>query len=137
KWGIGRYLYDMPTIWVPCETYEDRNGRKQWFRWKQSPWDLVRGGNAPKQEAKRVSAAEMKRGLKAIDDDLIDCQTIGAVTKCGEAWKHIFDRDGCTRDYVDVARDKFAARIQEIKSAEAEDVFPGDTPVNGSPNPHQ
>jgi hypothetical protein len=28
KWGIGRYLYDMPTPWVGCELY---NGK--WSKW--------------------------------------------------------------------------------------------------------
>ena len=88
------------------------------------------------QQKDRVSYAEMKRGLAAIEQDLLDCKTTTAVKKCAEGWKHIFERDGWTRDYVDVARDKFAARIQELKKAEAEEVFPGDTPVNGL-DPHQ
>jgi len=28
KWGIGRYLYDMPTPWVACELYNDK-----WSKW--------------------------------------------------------------------------------------------------------
>lgn len=42
KWGIGRYLYRLPDVWAPCETYE-KNGKKQWKAWKGSPWDHVRG----------------------------------------------------------------------------------------------
>jgi hypothetical protein len=41
KWGIGRYLYDMPTPWVPCESYE-KNGKRHWKKWTASPWDYVR-----------------------------------------------------------------------------------------------
>lgn len=89
------------------------------------------------QQKDRVSYAEMKRGLAAIEQDLLDCKTTTAVKKCAEGWKHIFERDGWTRDYVDVARDKFAARIQEIKSTEAEDVFPGDTKLTGEGGQHQ
>jgi hypothetical protein len=33
KWGIGRYLYDIDTVWAPCETYE-ANGKKRWKAWK-------------------------------------------------------------------------------------------------------
>lgn len=88
------------------------------------------------QQKDRVSYAEMKRGLAAIEQDLLDCKTTIAVKKCAEGWKHIFERDGWTDDYVSAARDKFTARIQELKKAEAEDVFPGDTPVNGL-DPHQ
>lgn len=44
-WGIGRYLYDMPQVWAPCESY------KQGDRWKFSkfiadPWQYVKGGPA-------------------------------------------------------------------------------------------
>ena len=41
KWGIGRYLYDMPAPWVPCESYE-RNGKKVWSKWKDDPWKYVK-----------------------------------------------------------------------------------------------
>jgi len=42
KWGIGRYLYDMPSPWVPCESYE-RNGKKHWKKWAADPWQFVKG----------------------------------------------------------------------------------------------
>jgi len=40
KWGVGRYLYDMPTPWVPCESYE-KNGKRHWKKWKSDPWQFV------------------------------------------------------------------------------------------------
>jgi hypothetical protein len=40
KWGIGRYLYDMPVIWVPCSTYE-KSGRRYWKSWTKDPWSYV------------------------------------------------------------------------------------------------
>lgn len=49
KWGIGRYLYAMPTPWVPCESYES-NGKKHWKAWTQSPWNFVR---TPKHDGPR------------------------------------------------------------------------------------
>ena len=42
KWGIGRYLYDMPAPWVPCETY---NGK--WKKWTDDPWKYVKAPPAP------------------------------------------------------------------------------------------
>ena len=51
KWGIGRYLYDMPAPWVPCETTE-YNGKKQWKRWTADPWSFVK--NAPAEPARVV-----------------------------------------------------------------------------------
>jgi hypothetical protein len=47
KWGIGRYLYRLPTVWAPCE-HRESNGKKYWKAWKGSPWDAMRGGPAPK-----------------------------------------------------------------------------------------
>lgn len=44
-WGIGRYLYDMPAPWVPCESY--KQGDK--FKFKKflgDPWQYVKGGPA-------------------------------------------------------------------------------------------
>lgn len=40
-WGIGRYLYDLESPWVPCESREF-NGKKQWVKWKESPWNHVK-----------------------------------------------------------------------------------------------
>jgi len=88
------------------------------------------------RQKERVSYAEMKRGLTAIEQDLLDCHTTIAVKKCAEGWKHIFERDGWTDDYVSIARDKFNARRLELKTAEAEDVFPGDTHPHITGNPH-
>lgn len=84
----------------------------------------------PKQEqSKPVSAARMKEGLKAIDDDLLDCLTVLDVNKCAKIWAAIMDRDGWSKDYRDVAVPKFQTRRDAIKaSAEAEEVFPGDHP---------
>lgn len=46
KWGVGRYLYSMPNVWVPCECYaEKRNNKWIWKRWIGNPWDSVK--NAP------------------------------------------------------------------------------------------
>lgn len=43
KWGVGRYLYDLPSIWVPCVTYQDRNGKTRFDKFKESPWNYVTG----------------------------------------------------------------------------------------------
>ena len=43
KWRIGRYLYDMPTIWVPCEAWR-KDERSKWVfrKWDADPWTLVK-----------------------------------------------------------------------------------------------
>lgn len=35
-WGIGRYLYALPTVWVPCDL---NNGK--WKGWKEDPWEIL------------------------------------------------------------------------------------------------
>ena len=35
-WGIGRHLYELPSVWVKCET---KNGR--FSRFTQDPWQVV------------------------------------------------------------------------------------------------
>lgn len=123
KWGIGRYLYDLDAPWVPCESYE-RNGKHYWKRWKADPWRYV-------NDAPRQSAAEMKRGLASIDDDLLDCHSPADVLKCAESWKHIFARDGWTSSYIDAAREKFTARKRALEEAASD--FPGDDPIRNHP----
>lgn len=93
--------------------------------------DAVTHEVAPKkQEPARVAYAEMKRGLEAIESDLLDCATIADVNKCAKIWASIMERDGWTKDYRDVAAPKFAARREAIKVADAEDVFPADRKSN-------
>ena len=60
KWGIGRYLYDTPTPWVPCESYE-KNGKFYWRKWKEDPWSYVTN-KAP------VDLSEQRARNKAIND---------------------------------------------------------------------
>jgi len=89
---------------------------------------------APAQSATPVSAARMKEGLKAIEDDLLDCHMITDVDKCAKIWAAIMKRDGWSKDYRDIAAPKFQARRDVItKAAEAAEVFPGD-PVHRNPN---
>lgn len=53
KWGIGRYLYDLPVIWADCESYE-AGGKKRWKKWTDSGLRKLRsatGGPAPRLAA--------------------------------------------------------------------------------------
>lgn len=77
--------------------------------------------HAAVSDPSKASASQMKRGLEEIENDLLDCKTVSDVQKCGNAWKHIFERDGWSKDYVDFARGKFAQRIETIKAAVAAD----------------
>lgn len=66
------------------------------------------------QPSKPVSAARMKQGLEAIDQDLLDCLTIADVNKCAKIWASIMDRDMWSKDYLDVAAPKFQQRRDAI-----------------------
>lgn len=37
KWGIGRYLYRLPSVWAPCESTE-KAGKRYFKNWIRSPW---------------------------------------------------------------------------------------------------
>lgn len=69
---------------------------------------------------KPTSAAEMKRGLEAIDQDLLDCPTIAEVNKCAKIWASIMDRDEWTKDYREIAAPKFQARRDAINEQQKE-----------------
>lgn len=46
RWGIGRYLYDLASPWVPCESYK-RGEKFAWSKWTADPWNFVRTPSAP------------------------------------------------------------------------------------------
>jgi hypothetical protein len=54
SWGIGRYLYDLGNVWVPCEAV-DNQGKPRFKKFTADPWDHVRNTHAflpkPKKEA--------------------------------------------------------------------------------------
>lgn len=80
--------------------------------------DSVSGhGNPPK--AIETSAAEMKRGLAKIDDDLADCRSSVAYTKLINDWLATMNQQNWSKDYRDMARGKFEAKRDALK-AEAE-----------------
>ncbi|MBW3095674.1 Rad52/Rad22 family DNA repair protein [Pseudohoeflea coraliihabitans] len=101
KWGIGRYLYDMPTTWVPCECSE-WNGKKQWKRWTADPWAYVKG-NAP-------SAAAMKKALAELDQELFDCSSEVSVDQLARVWGDKTARECWPADYLKFVKEKFADR---------------------------
>lgn len=40
KWGVGRYLYRLPSVWAPCESTE-KAGKRYFKNWIRSPWDRI------------------------------------------------------------------------------------------------
>lgn len=81
----------------------------------------LRGEEQQANQPKQVSAAEMKRGLAAIDQDLTNCETILAVDKCAAGWHETATRDGWTKDYLTEAAKKFHARRDTINATQRKD----------------
>lgn len=93
--------------------------------------DAITHDVAPRQSEqapKRVSAAEMKRGLEAITQDLLDCHTTADAQAVWKAWSATMKAQNWTVDYIDIARDRIQERGKELKAAQ--DAFPGDIRTN-------
>lgn len=67
-----------------------------------------------KQQDKPISSAENKRQLAEIDKDLLDCHSEGDVKRCADIWQSIATRDGWSRDYKVIAKEKFDAKRVEL-----------------------
>jgi hypothetical protein len=111
KWGIGRYLYALPAIWVECESYE-KNSKHYFKKWKVDPWSKV------KQNAndKPVSAAHQKRKLAEINEDLVDCHSDDDVKKCAAIWKTIATNENWSKAYQQEAANLFKAKREELQT---------------------
>jgi len=45
SFGVGRHLYDLPSIWVKCQSKQ--SGSKFYFqKFTEDPWDIVRRNNS-------------------------------------------------------------------------------------------
>lgn len=55
SWGIGRYLYDLGNVWVPCEAYE-QSGKLKFRKFTDDPWNHVRNRVAFLPRTKKEAA---------------------------------------------------------------------------------
>ena len=74
KWRIGRYLYDMPSIWVPCEAWrKDDRAKWQFRKWKVDPWSLVKNPPEIPTVAEMTGAAQSDNGnVKSKEQETYD-----------------------------------------------------------------
>lgn len=135
KFGIGRYLYAMPTIWVPCDSYQ-KDGKNYWRKWTANPWDYVRTTDkAPRSPAggfqEPLSNTAGKPHWKAIYDALAVCTT---VVQLKGAWSrhepvfHLLD-DGLKGDLKDNYLE-FLGRLKESTDKPAAQPARSATPYN-------
>lgn len=69
KWGIGRYLYDLGNVWVPCQSSEYQ-GKMRWQKFTDDPWNHVKGAlkpkSAPKNDAARKTFDTLTKDMRAL-----------------------------------------------------------------------
>lgn len=72
--------------------------------------DEKKGVTKAKDEPKPISAAEQKRQLAEIDNDLMDAHSEVDVKRLVDIWANIAERDGWSTEYWNEARRRFAAK---------------------------
>jgi len=103
---------------------------------KAQPREAANEEHPPRQQAKPISAAQTKRHLETIDNELVDCRTPRDVEKLVDAWIEIAQSEKWSKDYWDEARRRFARRKHELAEQPDETVtaiqeqFPGATVTN-------
>jgi hypothetical protein len=55
SWGIGRYLYDLGNVWVPCLA-DETSGKPKFKKFTDDPWNHVRNRVAFLPKAKKEAA---------------------------------------------------------------------------------
>lgn len=59
KWGIGRYLYDLDTPWVPCDVKKGTDGKDYFKAFSVDPWTKVRTKAAPAAQTQGNAAPDV------------------------------------------------------------------------------
>ena len=75
-----------------------------------------------KEQPKRASSAQMKKGLDEITRDLMDCHSVVAVNSCAKTWASKFQLEGWTKDFTDEAKPRFAARREALAAKTRDEI---------------
>lgn len=148
-WGIGRYLYDIPAPWVPCETYE-KGGKQYWSKWTDDPWNYVKG--KPQQQApstpkpKQKTVAERKaiwsalmeevkqegaKGFEKIDTYMLNADTQKLIADLGDYKDDFIKEVRQIRKMTQAAQETSGQPVGKIM----ERVMPDFTNLDTSPDP--
>lgn len=114
KWGIARYLYDLPAPWVPCESGE-WNGKKQFKRFTEDPWNYVRG----KGPAKPSSQLKKEDAWPVFIADLDRAETMDDVTSLKIKWRKKVQEDNWPAAWIKAMPDEFEKVEASIREADA------------------
>lgn len=122
-WGIGRYLYDMKAVWVPCET--GPNGKFK--RFTKDPWTCVKGTQkfAPaKQSAKpqeqKKTIDKLPKNKEASDlyenaiQSIKDCVTVPELNEYFDKYRGTLSR--LPDDYLQGIGNQKKERIGELEN---------------------
>lgn len=132
-WGVARYLYAIPSPWVPCDSYM-RGEKMVWKRWTANPWDYVKLTAKPPQSAAggpeiQLPNSAAKEHWKLIYDGLNGCTTTAQLNGLWERHKPVIgllgdELQGELQDHYRAMRAGFEGKTDAKASLERQ--FPGD-----------
>jgi hypothetical protein len=109
-WGIGRYLYDMDAVWVPCMSTKLNNGKFKFEKFTADPWSCVKSKPGP-----LTLDGSPEHVFKTISDELEMCASPAEV----RGWWA--DKESTVRALVKASpelgqnmRDLYARRVDAV-----------------------
>jgi hypothetical protein len=78
-WGVGRYLYDLPAPWVPCETYQGRDGKPRFKKFTADPWEFCKQPKTGKPVTGKYTVQNLKKAARDLAQDVRDAPDHGAL----------------------------------------------------------
>lgn len=120
KWGVGRYLYDMPVVWAECESYE-AGGKKKWSKWTQAGLRKLEtaAGRAPDARSSGQAANDPPSSVTAMLDGLRSAARDGDVAMAAY-WKQHWPavpRDW--RSYVQTEKEAIKTGMGQVAALRA------------------
>lgn len=94
-WGVGRYLYSLGATWVPCSTYQGRDGKPRFKAFTADPWAHIPKGSKDKFHGP-LGITELKNAMKAFAGDLARCGDPDELTVLLATAKDVLEQ--CKRD---------------------------------------
>lgn len=122
KWGVGRYLYDTPSVWVPCKTYVNAGGKTVFDSFTADPWSFVKKpAYAP--PAASIAFEKPEEREKFYEDTLTAIEhadAAEALTAIAEACKHRFQLMGASpaaddQEALSSLRKRYSEKLATLK----------------------
>jgi len=107
KWGVGRYLYDLPATWADCESYE-KNGKKHWKGWTANGLRKLQAVSGSAKAAAPVVEAET-------DEPAIDEAQLAELTLLLETAK-ADTKAFCDYYHVETVKELLASRFDHARA---------------------